>query len=80
MAEIIGGESVPRILVPALKGTETRCTSIEQQLLGAYTVLFQVELLMKEQPITVRTPLLLKGWVENMSHPLQIATEGHPVR
>lgn len=69
MAEITGGEGVPRILVPSLKGTETRYTSIEQQLLGAYTVLLQVKPLMKEQPITVRTPLLLRGWVENMSHP-----------
>lgn len=42
-------------------GKRQRYTLIEQQSLAVYTVLLQVEPLTKEQPVTVRTSVAIKG-------------------
>lgn len=47
-------------------GTDVRYTPIEQPLLAVDTALLQVELLTKEQPVTVRISLPIKEWINNM--------------
>lgn len=60
MAETTG-ESTPRILVLVLEGDRYPIYLVEHQLLAVCTVLLQVEPLMKEQPVMVRTSLPMKG-------------------
>lgn len=43
-----------------------RYAPIEQQLLAVDTALLQVELLIKEQPVTVRISPPIKEWIDNM--------------
>lgn len=50
------------------KGADIRQTPIEEQLLTMNTVLLQVEPLTKEQPITVRASLPIKGWTYVFPH------------
>ena len=70
VTEITEGESTPRILVPALEVGRYPIYPIEQQLLAVYTELLQIEPLMKEQRIMVRTSFPMKGWwVENTFYP-----------
>lgn len=68
MVETTEGVRALGVWSQLLKGAETQHSPIEQQLLAVYTALLQVEPLMKEQYIMVRTSLPIKEWVENMFH------------
>lgn len=59
MAKATKGVSAPDFGLNYAK--RQRHTLLEQQLLAVYTVLLQVEPLTKEQPVTVRTSLAIKG-------------------
>ena len=48
------------------RGQKGQYTRTEQQLLAVYTGLLQVEPLMKEQHMVLRTVLPIKGWVWNV--------------
>lgn len=48
------------------KGAKTGHCLTEHQLLAVYTVFLQVEPLTKEQHITVRAPLSIRGWAEKV--------------
>ena len=51
-----------------LHGAEERYSTIEKQLLAAYSALQVVELITQTAEIIVKTTLLIQGWVKDLTH------------
>lgn len=61
------GESAPWILVPIVDRDRCQIHTNRTAIIGSrYSTLLQVELLTKEQPVTVRISLPIKEWIDNM--------------